>query len=149
MADIATVFDATEMSGDLVLSGGELLADEGLESAILHSLFSDRRAHADDVLPDPGGGKRGWWANLTLPNPGDNYGSRLWLLYREKQLSSVVSRAKEYADEALAWLVADGVASEVNVSAEVVRRGVLGLHVEAALVRGNVFVEDYLMSLEN
>ncbi len=40
-------------------------------------------------------------------------GSRLWLLSREKTLSSVVSRAQAYADEALAWLHKSGAATSV------------------------------------
>lgn len=58
---------------------------------------------------------------------GDLIGSRLWLLAPEKQLASVQARAELYAREALQWLVDDGVASSVAVSAELVRQGVLGL----------------------
>jgi phage gp46-like protein len=38
-------------------------------------------------------------------------------LRREKQLQSVANRAQDYANEALAWLVDDGVASSVEVQA--------------------------------
>ncbi|RJX35672.1 MAG: hypothetical protein C4525_03185 [Desulfarculus sp.] len=144
--DLATEFNTDHLSGDLVLSGGALLQDEGLQTAVLHSLFTDRRALADDVLPE-GVNRRGWWADLTLPAEGDQYGSRLWLLFREKQTAAVLRRAEEYAEEALAWLITDGVASQVKVAAEVVRRGVLGLSVEIRLARGNVFVEQYLLTL--
>ena len=61
--------------------------------------------------------------------PGDLIGSRLWLLARSKQLPQVLRAAELYASEALQWLVDDGVASAVDVQAEVVRDGLLGLQV--------------------
>jgi len=48
----------------------------------------------------------------------DRIGSRLWLLARAKLVPETAARAKEYAEEALAWLVADGVAARVEVQAE-------------------------------
>ena len=48
---------------------------------------------------------------------GDHIGSRLWLLSREKQLAGVLERARHYAEEALTWLVEDGVATAVQVTA--------------------------------
>ena len=44
-------------------------------------------------------------------------GSRLWLLNREKELQSVVNRARDYAAESLQWLIDDGIASRVDVAA--------------------------------
>jgi phage gp46-like protein len=41
-----------------------------------------------------------------------------------------VERAREYAEEALRWLVEDKVAARVSVTAEIVRDGVLGLTID-------------------
>ena len=76
-----------------------------------------RRAEADDPLPAPGE-RGGWWGDALSPIAGDRIGSRLWLLAREKRLASVVARAREYVNEALAWLIEDGVAKAVDVNAE-------------------------------
>jgi phage gp46-like protein len=126
--DAAIAFDGKLMAGDLALDGAALATDGGLATAVVVSLFSDRRARADDALPDSADGDpRGWWGDLVPPVEGDRIGSRLWLLAREKQLPAVVARAKEYTEEALAWLIEDGIASRVEVSAEISRPGVLGL----------------------
>ena len=55
--------------------------------------------------------------------------SRLWLLWREKDLDSVVARARQYAEEALAWLTREGHVSSLTVSVERVQPGHLGISV--------------------
>lgn len=115
------------MGADLSMEMLDLVRDDGLKTAILLSLFIDRRAEPDDILPDNTTDRRGWWADAYPDQIGDKYGSRLWLLSREKQLPSVLVRAKEYAEEALAWMLEDGVAQGVTVTTEVVRNGVLGI----------------------
>lgn len=124
--DIATFFDAANYRGDFAVSGGSLSGESDLQTAVLISLFTDRRAEADDALPDQTASRRGWWGDALGKR---RIGSRLWLLSREKQLREVVNRAKEYADEALAWLVDDGIAKRVTVHAEIVQTGWIGLSV--------------------
>lgn len=143
MSDLRTWF--RDFAGDLAVDGAQLAADDGLETAVVLSLFTDRRANDDDALPDAQGQAerepRGWWGDSYAEVPGDRIGSRLWLLAREKQLPAVLERARQYADEALRWLVEDGVAREVNVRAELVRDGVLGLAIE--IVRPRVPVSRF------
>lgn len=131
MTDVRAFFDPDMLAADLSLAGGLLATDDGLETAAIVSLFSDRRANADDPLPAGAADRRGWWGDALPPggDDADRLGSRLWLLAREKQTAEVVARAREYAEEALAWMVEDGVASLVEVEAEIVRTGVLGLRV--------------------
>ncbi len=130
MSDIRTVWKGFDEGADVLLQGADLATDDGLETAVILSLFTDRLAEEDDVIPDGTNDRRGWWADAYPDIPADKIGSRLWLLHREKQLQTVVLRAQEYAQEALAWLVEDGIASAVRVTASIVRNGVLGLDVE-------------------
>ena len=60
----------------------------------------------------------GWWGDSFAPVEGDRIGSRLWLLARAKLLADTPAKAKEYAQEALQWLLDDGVAAKVDVQAE-------------------------------
>lgn len=126
--DVALIMK--EMGADLSLENLSLVQDDTLKTAVVLSLFIDRRAEADDELPDNTGNRRGWWADTYADVLDDRIGSRLWLLSREKQLPSVLARAKEYAEEALAWLVEDGVAESVTVETWWVRMGVMGLLVK-------------------
>ncbi len=129
--DIALFWDSAEHRADIAVAAGDVVMDVGLQTAVIISLFSDRRAEDDDKLPDQTASRRGWWGDaLDESGEGRRIGSRLWLLGREKQLPEIVAKAKEYAAESLKWLVDDGVASDVQVDAKIVAQGVLGLSIQ-------------------
>ncbi|WP_165676523.1 phage GP46 family protein [Metapseudomonas otitidis] len=125
MSDIALVWSGTE--ADLAIEGGDLVLEEGLQTAAVISLFSDRRARLDDVLPADDGDRRGWVGDAWPRVEGDQIGSRLWLLNREKDIPETLRRAREYARESLAWLIEDGIGASLDVQASVPMRGVLRL----------------------
>lgn len=124
MSDIRTIW--RDLGGEWTVSGPSLAGDDGLETAVVLSLFTDRQADAGDTSVQPTA-RRGWWGDAYPDVQGDRIGSRLWQLAREKQTPAVLARAELYATEALQWLVDDGVASGVAVVGEWVRTGVLGL----------------------
>jgi len=119
-----TLPDGSATWFDVLLENGDLATDEGLESAVILSLFLDRRAEPDDVTDDDD--KRGWWADKL---DGDPIGSRLWLLSRSKTLNDVLRQAEEFAEEALAWLIEDNVAHAVQASATRVGSHTLSLRI--------------------
>ena len=92
---------------------------EPLVRAVIISLFTWRRANADDELPSAE--RMGWWGDNFATVANDRIGSRLWLLSRAKLIPETLRRAKSYAEEALRWLIDDGIAAHVEV--EVERRG--------------------------
>jgi phage gp46-like protein len=120
MADIRTSYDAgASRPFDYAADPPGLAEDAGLKTAVLLSLFTDRRAGPDEVPPDGTDDRRGWWADAFTAD-GDVLGSRLWLLARAKNVPNVLVLARSYAEEALAWLVEDGVAASVAASAAAV-----------------------------
>jgi len=127
MSDIRTHW--IDLGGDWRLAGPSLAEDDGLETAIVISLFTDRVADGDAGIAATA--RRGWWGDAYADEAGDLIGSRLWLLAREKSTPEVVGRAELYAREALQWLVTDGVARSVEVTGEVLgqARQVLALAV--------------------
>lgn len=76
-----------------------------LEDAVRISLLSWRRAD------DEGTARHGWWADAE-------FGSRLWQLERAKTTPQTLVDAQDFVREALAWMVVDGIASGVTVTAE-------------------------------
>jgi phage gp46-like protein len=114
---------------DLSVENGDLSPESGLETALILSLFLDRRALADDTLPDETGDRRGWSLDQYGDLEGDQYGSRQWLLARSRDLDNIAARAKIYSEEAVQWLVDDGVADRVEVAVERLQAGWLGYSV--------------------
>ncbi len=142
---------------DCGMEAGDLVAEDSLRTAVILSLFLDRRANDDDILPNGSDDRRGWWADTVAPMTdygigggsasGDHIGSRLWLLSREKQLAGVLERARHYAEEALTWLVEDGVATAVQVTATNPRQGWLVLEVTVTLSDTSEYRETFPLSL--
>jgi len=125
MTDVAITWDKDAMEGVISFdkSINDLVADKGLSTAVLISLFTDARAKDDDILPDvlttdnfPD--RRGWWADETSERQSDSVGSRLWLLSRAKSTIENLRSAEKYAKEALQWMVDEGIAVKINCMAE-------------------------------
>lgn len=118
-------FNSDKKAFDLSLLTGGLKETTSLETAVFISLFTDHRAGVDDVLPEDAGvqsllppDRRGWCGDALPEVPGDKIGSRLWLLKRAKQTEETRRRAIFYAEEALQWMIDDGLALEISVAAE-------------------------------
>lgn len=113
--DVLVAWDTLSYRGDWTVAAGALGVDPGIESAVLLSLFTDRRASPDFTPNDGTDDRRGWW--------GDTYesvllGSRLWQLNRAKKsdAGAMLLQVRDYCREALQWLVDSGVAASVSVS---------------------------------
>lgn len=136
MSDLRLVPNGIEAESDLVVapttssSPTAYLEDETLETPIRLSLFTNARAQAGDELPEGSGAfgedLGGYWGDAFLENP---LGSRLWLLRRSALTSETRQRARDYAVEALRWLVLEGIASSVEVETAIPERGRLALYV--------------------
>ena len=101
------------------LPGAGLAADQDLQTAVLISLMTDATAGADDIIPDGTEDPRGWWGDSSI-------GCKVWLRMRSKQTSQTLALVKADYQQALQWLIDDGVAAAVDVTTEWVQRGVLG-----------------------
>jgi phage gp46-like protein len=111
-----------------VRPGGQLANGNDLQTAILISLFTDREASPDDVIPDGTNDRRGW-----IGDEGEEYkiGSRIWLLSRAKQTTETLNRAFDYIAEGLQWLLDDDVVAKFDITVEWTRAGMLGSKVVA------------------
>ncbi|MCR1769589.1 phage GP46 family protein [Burkholderia glumae] len=101
-----------------------LKLDDSLCTAVILSLFCDRRADADVILPHNQTDRRGWcgdeFATPATDAPrdeSDTWGSHLWLCYVSKSSVDMLERARFAAWESLQWMVRTDVASRVDVIA--------------------------------
>lgn len=98
------------VNGRSVSTGASL---DFLTRAVIISLFTWRRAGRDDDAPQI----FGWWGDTWPAVQNDRTGSRLYLLRRSKLTNKTPQLARDYAREALAWMVEDGVASRLDINA--------------------------------
>lgn len=101
--------------GDITLNGAKIYRDPGLETAVLISLFTDRRADDGDPLPDNNDDLRGWWADAISGRP---IGSKLWLLERAKLNNTTLANMEQYINDALGWMESDGIVDNLETTAE-------------------------------
>lgn len=104
---------------DFAIGAGLLETDDGLETAVIVSLFTDAGATPEElasygIAPDR---NRGWWADDYPDVDGDVLGSKLWLLERAKHTPEALADAVLFVEQALAWMVDDGVALAVSATA--------------------------------
>lgn len=86
---------------DLVKGEYDLKLEDGLYSAIIVSLFTEP----------------GWWGNAYLERKGDAYGCKLSEACRASLGQATLQRLEDECMRALSWMVQDGIARNVAVSA--------------------------------
>lgn len=100
---------------DLEFQGGDLVLSDSLQMSVILSIATYCRNDSFDgsARLDPSIG--GWWADAINELP---LGSRLWTLFREKLDDVTLGNATKIVKECLQWMIDDGVANDVTVSAE-------------------------------
>ncbi len=158
MGDIRIVFDNATGTGDFVMVGPSLQIGNDLETAVLISLFTDAPATADDNLPTAfiGNDPRGWWADTYLADedptltaiPGDVTGSKLWQITLRPRNQDTLNWAQNTATVALQWMITDGVASAINVTAQFIASAGVGLIVQITEPNGQSSIYRYAWAQE-
>lgn len=106
--------------------------DDPITDGVWRSLFSWSRAREDDELLNAGE-KYGWWGNLLADDTGDDYGSRLWTLMRTVDTEETRLRARDVCEEALRWMIDDGLASEISADVEHMGAGAVAIGITITL----------------
>lgn len=104
-------------AGTLEVRQNDLDRDAGLETALLVSLFTDRRATLEQVRAAgmDESDLRGWWGDEGEEEP---IGSHVWLLGRAKVTPETMTQFREYALQAWEWLIQDGAAEAIDAVVE-------------------------------
>jgi phage gp46-like protein len=151
--DIALTWDPVNGRADFAMNatGTDLLMDDGLNTAVIISLFCDRLADASDVIPDGTTDRRGWWADTPLPNAADTpggtdlTGSGFWLRFPGLQTTENLRKVENDAKVALQWMIEDGIANSVTASAIYpdTPRNAMELTITIGLPDGTVWSKTY------
>ncbi len=120
-------------AGDLAIENADLALDTSLRSAVIVSLFTDARV-GEDELPEGETDFRGWWGQDVQEEADIGIGSKLWTLERSKRTDEVLEQYRDYAEEALQWLVDDGHIRNVSVEASFPRRDAVVLDITIRLL---------------
>src|SRR5262245_45831699 len=115
MIDIALLLTDSSSIG-MTVENNDLATEDGLKTAVLISLYTDRRVTREE-LPDEETSLRGCWTDV-FEEEGDKIGSKLWLLERQKITTEVLRKFRQYCEEALQWLINDKIAQSVEVAVE-------------------------------
>lgn len=95
---------------------GDLTKDDGFGTTIALSIFGHRRATEGEVpTPEYRGG---WIGNLLSDVPGFEAGSKSWLRQQARLTPETVTVIKNDHQEALNWLIEDGLAASVIVKSQ-------------------------------
>ena len=118
--DMILTWDQDIQGCKLAFESNDVVTSKSLLTPVLVSLFTDARATDDDPLPDPlVSDRRGWWGDATNTDKlGDFVGSKLWLLEREKNSNQALLKAKAYIEEALKWMLDEGICKSILVTTE-------------------------------
>lgn len=139
--DAVLTVDPTSGLYDFSLdSAGDILTDDFFDTALLYSLFGERRAAPDEVVEPQF--RRGWIG--TDPNGYEN-GSKLWMLSQARLTRSTLNSIQDEADKALEWLVDDGFAVSIDPAVATVSNGRVLLEVTIRRSRDKVIRKLYTL----
>jgi len=122
--DVAIVWNPEIAGGDWEIRSGDLALGNPLLSSILVSLFTDGLAPAEPSTLDAQIGiaapanRRGWWGD-AYSEDDTTIGSRLWQARQviKSGVTAIPAWIEATCEDALQWLMDDGVASSVSVDA--------------------------------
>jgi len=114
MQDIGIFYE--DFTFKLKVEKGDLVGDDGLETSVIISLFTDKRVSQEN-LPQGQTSRRGYWGDMFPDVEGDQIGSRLWTLDRSKILPQTLTAFENEARDCLQWMLDDNVAKTIEVSA--------------------------------
>lgn len=114
---------------DLAIKDNDFLVIDGFDTAILASLFTDKRA-PDFSVPDENL-RRGSVADILTADIGRALGSTLWLYDQSRITQDILNQIKVAADDCFLWMLEDNIARRVvtEVIQDDIRRIVVNINI--------------------
>lgn len=105
--------EALGLEFDLALDDeGDILTNDFFDTALLVSVFSDKRALESEVFEPER--RSGWIGNEFTP--GFEIGSKLWLYKQSRLTADVINSMISVVNESLQWMIDDNLAIAVSSS---------------------------------
>jgi len=98
--------DTAHIFKDISFVNGDIETTRNLDTAVLLSIFCERRADSSEVPIAKY--RRGWIGNILMFDSLDEMGSKLWLLYQARATQNNLNRAKKFITDALEWMTKTG-----------------------------------------
>lgn len=119
---------------DISFENGDIVAEDGFDTAIYVSLFTDARAPENLVaIPEK---RRGWIGNTASPVEGRDLGGLLWLVDQRRLTQKTLNATVDYARKALNWFVDDGLLSRIDVTGVIIPKEGVRLGVTMTALNG-------------
>ncbi len=121
---------------DIGVEDGDLTHEDGFDTAIITSWFTDARAPESKVIiPE---NRRGWPGDVVSPVENRNLGGLIWLVEQRRLIQNTLNEIIDYGQKALNWFVEDEVAKKVIVTGVIVPRMGIALLGVITSFSGNV-----------
>jgi len=101
---------------DISIVDGDFESVDGFDTAILMSLFIDKRANQAEVSESSL--RRGWIGNEQNDDEDYEVGSKLWLLDQARLNQDSVNRAIDFTRDGFIWMIEDSQVKDVQVTGQ-------------------------------
>lgn len=119
---------------DIVIEDGDFANEDGFDTAVWVSLFTDARATVSQVLlPER---RRGWIGNIVSEVPERELGGYLWLVEQRRLTQDTLNEMIDYSRKALNYLIEDNIALKIEVTGEIIPRQGIELLIEITALDG-------------
>lgn len=96
-----------------IADNGDILTDDFFDTALLMSIYCERRATASEVPQSDR--RRGWIGNESTPD--FEIGSKVWLYEQSRVTGSLLRGIESVVLNSLQWLIDDNYAVKINADA--------------------------------
>jgi phage gp46-like protein len=138
---------STIFVSDMAVVNQHLEVGTELRTPIMLSLLSWALAQdGDNVVED--GERYGWWGDTYSDVPGDHFGSRIWTM-EGQPIPRALAAIPALGDEALQWMIDDGVVTSIQTSCRLVEDRTIEILVSGKPANGfsDTFVESFQLVL--
>jgi len=129
MLDVKFIMDSYGRF-DFEIEDGDLAVEDGYDTAIWISLFTDARADSSQVLTPEN--RRGWIGDIISAVSGRQLGGYLWLVDQRRLIQKTLNKTIDYTKKSLQWMINDKICSNIEVTGSFVPK--FGINLDVSII---------------